>query len=60
MRPVFFALFFVLSLALLIGSVTPVLGAVVRYKAPMLPFLVFALFQLIDFDKIPLARFRVD
>ncbi len=60
MRPVFFSLFFVLSMTLLIGSVTPVLGAVVRYKAPMLPFVIFLLAQLIDCAKIPLAPFRLE
>ncbi|MCC7301853.1 MAG: hypothetical protein IT233_04345 [Bacteroidia bacterium] len=43
-RPVnslfFFCFFFFLSLALLIGLTTPVTGAIVRYKTPLLPFLI--------------------
>lgn len=35
------ALFLLISLSVLIGLTTPVLGAVVRYKVPLLPFLVF-------------------
>lgn len=33
-----FSVFFVISLFLLIGWTTPVLGAVVRYRVPLLPF----------------------
>ena len=56
MRPIYFSILSVLAIAVLIGSVTPVLGAVVRYKAPMLPFLVFVFFHLIDLNRIPLIR----
>lgn len=35
------ALFLVISLFVLIGLITPILGAMVRYKVPVLPFLVF-------------------
>lgn len=59
MRPILFGLITIFSLALLIGSVTPVLGAVVRYKVPLLPFLLFILLQVIDFDRIPFIRPRV-
>lgn len=50
-----FAMLYVLAMALLIGSVTPILGAVVRYKAPMLPFLIIALYQLLRSS--PFSRF---
>jgi hypothetical protein len=43
-----FAFFFTLSLFALIGWVTPVVGAIVRYKVPALPFLVGALLSVID------------
>lgn len=38
----------VLCISAIVGLVTPVLGAVVRYKAPMLPFLLLLIFLLID------------
>ena len=51
---------FVILLAALIGLVTPVLGAVVRYKIPLLPFLFVAIFFIVDFhkfyDKLPLFK----
>ena len=40
------ALFLVLSLGVLIGLITPILGALVRYKVPVLPFLVLILVTL--------------
>ena len=48
----FFGLFFTLILATLIGWTTPILGAVVRYKVPFLPFLFTLIFSCIDFNKI--------
>lgn len=41
---------FVILLAALIGLVTPVLGALVRYKIPFLPFLFVAIFLILDFQ----------
>jgi len=49
----YFSILTILSIGILVGSVTPVLGAVVRYKVPLLPFLIFALFHRIDFKKLP-------
>jgi hypothetical protein len=46
-----FSLFFSLFLALLIGLVVPVLGAIVRYRVPYLPFLYSTIFLMIDFPK---------
>jgi hypothetical protein len=43
---------FVLSLFILIGLTTPVLGALVRYKVPALPFLFVLFLIFIDFEKI--------
>lgn len=48
----FFGLFFTLILGTLIGWTTPILGAVVRYKVPFLPFLFALIFSCIDFNKI--------
>ena len=48
----FFALFFTLILGTLIGWTTPILGAVVRYKVPFLPFIFSLIFSCIDFNKI--------
>ncbi len=50
------SLIFVLSLSVLVGSVTPVLGAIVRYKSPALPFLIFGVFALIDMDRLKKYR----
>jgi hypothetical protein len=41
---------FVLSLGLVIGVCVPILGAIVRYKVPALPFLAIGLVTLLDFD----------
>ena len=38
------------------GLTTPVVGALVRYKAPAMPFLFAALANLIDWDRTPLQR----
>jgi len=46
-----FCLTFVLILYLLIGYTTPVMGAIVRYKAPALPFLYVMLLLIFDKDK---------
>lgn len=46
---------FVLLLALVIGWTTPVMGAIVRYRTPMLPFLLIAVLLLTDHRKL-LAR----
>ena len=46
------AVCFSLTILILTGLVTPVVGAIVRYKVPALPFLVCALLALIDTDSI--------
>lgn len=46
-----FSLSFVIVLFILSGLTTPVLGALVRYKAPALPFLGIMYLSLIDFNK---------
>jgi hypothetical protein len=46
---------FVLLLALVIGWTTPVMGAIVRYRTPMLPFLLIATLMVLDHKKL-LAR----
>ncbi|MFH0895926.1 MAG: hypothetical protein V2A54_15945 [Bacteroidota bacterium] len=47
-----FSLSFVLLLFTLIGMVTPVMGAIVRYKVPALPFLISALVMIINKEKL--------
>lgn len=37
---------------ILTGLITPVMGAIVRYKVPALPFLMILLIQLIDKEKM--------
>lgn len=44
----FASLMFVLTLATIIGISTPVIGAIVRYKIPLLPFVVVILFSCIS------------
>lgn len=46
------ALVFVIIIFLLIGLATPVLGAIVRYKAPILLFLMYVCFLIVDFNKL--------
>lgn len=51
-RIIFLSLFFALLLSVILGLTTPVLGALVRYRIPAMPFLFIALFSIIDFQKI--------
>lgn len=55
---VLFCASFVIFLALLIGWTTPIMGAIVRYKLPLLPFLFFILFFISDKPKI-ISRFEL-
>lgn len=55
---VLFCLSFVIFLALLIGWTTPVMGAMVRYKLPLLPFLFFVLFFISNKPKL-ISRFEL-
>jgi hypothetical protein len=48
-----FSMFFTLTLGALIGWVTPVLGAIVRYKIPLLPFLLIIPIYYMDTEKLP-------
>ena len=50
-----FSLYFSFSLFTLIGMITPVLGALVRYKALALPFMV-TFFIIIAKDRIPVLK----
>jgi len=49
---VFFCAGFVLILFILTGIATPVMGAIVRYKVPALPFLLIVFLLMIDKDKL--------
>jgi len=49
---VFISFSFSFLLFILIGIATPVLGALVRYKVPALPFLSFLLIYYIDIEKL--------
>jgi hypothetical protein len=51
-----FCLSFVLILAAVIGLTTPVLGAIVRYKVPLIPFYVIAVLTFVDLNKISLLK----
>ena len=51
---VIFCLSFCVILYTVIGLTTPITGAIVRYKIPAIPFLIMAVFMLMDFDKIPI------
>jgi hypothetical protein len=47
-----FCLSFILILFVLVGLTTPVLGALVRYKMPALPFIFIAMFLITDVEKV--------
>lgn len=47
-----FSLAFTLLLFVLIGLTTPVAGALVRYKTPAIPFLLFVLWQVFDVERL--------
>lgn len=49
-----FCILFVLSLSVLIGSTIPILGAIVRYRTPLIPFFLIALFTFVDWKKLSL------
>jgi hypothetical protein len=51
-NPVLMCLFFTLLLYLLVGWITPELGAIVRYKVPALPFFLIAFLHILDVNKI--------
>lgn len=52
----FFCTSLVLILAVAIGLTTPVLGAIVRYKAPFLPFYVMAVLTFVELKQIPFLK----
>lgn len=49
---VYTVLIFILVIFILIGLTTPVLGAIVRYKAPLLLFLMYVCYLIVDFNKL--------
>ncbi|MBI5219636.1 MAG: hypothetical protein HY958_11960 [Bacteroidia bacterium] len=55
----FFSISFVFILFILCGLTTPVLGSLVRYKTPALPFLFIALVFLTDKEKIRKSKFFI-
>jgi len=52
MKFIVFSLIFMLTLFTIIGLTTPVIGALVRYKMPALPFLFFVLLSFIKLKSI--------
>jgi hypothetical protein len=52
----YFSIIYVVALFVLVGLITPVMGAIVRYKIQGLPFLFFIFLALIDKEKL-LKRF---
>jgi hypothetical protein len=49
---VLYCLSFCLLLGLVVGWTTPVMGAVVRYRVPLLPFLFYAALAVTDIDRL--------
>lgn len=47
-----FSILFTFNLFIISGLTTPVIGALVRYKVPALPFLIIVILFLIDFEKL--------
>lgn len=50
---ILFTLSFILFLSVLIGLTVPVIGALVRYRIPLLPFLSLAMLLMIDARRLP-------
>ena len=50
---VIFCLTFSIILFLIIGLTTPIIGAIVRYKIPAIPFVMIAAFMFFDSQKLP-------
>ncbi|MCB0793657.1 MAG: hypothetical protein KDB88_02875 [Flavobacteriales bacterium] len=55
---VLYCLSFVLLLSLMIGYTTPVMGAVVRYRTPLLPFVVIAVLAFSDVQSSTVRPFN--
>ncbi len=52
-RPFFYwSISFVLVLGAVIGFTTPVLGAIIRYQIPLLPFYIFAVLCSLDWERL--------
>lgn len=51
-----FSISFVILLGTLIGLSTPILGAIVRYKIPLLPFYLIAILSFTDLKRIPFIQ----
>lgn len=49
---IMFALTFILYLAVMIGLVTPILGAIVRYKLPIMPFMLMIIICCLNIEKL--------
>jgi hypothetical protein len=49
---IFFSFFFSFGLIWLVGITTPIIGAIVRYKVPIFPFLYTIFAMLIDWHKV--------
>ncbi len=47
-----FSIIFVVLIFVLAGLITPILGALVRYKVPVLPFLLFIFLNIIDHERV--------
>jgi hypothetical protein len=47
------AVYFTITLGALIGWVTPIVGAIVRYKIPLLPFFIIIPIYYTQFNKWP-------
>jgi hypothetical protein len=55
---VWFSLFFSITLLWIIGITTPVIGAIVRYKIPVFPFLYSIFALIIDWNKLYLKYIK--
>jgi hypothetical protein len=49
---IIFAVVLIIYLAVMIGLVTPILGAIVRYKLPLMPFILMIIFTFTDIEKL--------
>ena len=59
MRFILFSAMFILFLYVVVGVYTPNTGSIVRYRTPVLPFLVAMMFSMIDLERVTIFYQRI-
>lgn len=52
------SVFFIFSLFILVGTITPILGAIVRYRIIAIPFMWMLWLQLTNLEKLQIRKFK--